>query len=104
MFYNTILFEIKYQLKQRAFILFSLLFLLMGLQIGKIGYGQGTDIYNSSQSKIVKLASSALFWRFISDVTQSTSIPGFLICNSRAFAIILSSLLFESSLWQTGQK
>ena len=50
MFYQTILFEIKYQLKQRAFILFSLLFLLIGLQLGKQGYGRGTGIYNSSQS------------------------------------------------------
>ena len=50
MFYKTILFEIKYQLKQRAFILFSLLFLLIGLQLGKQGYGRGAVIFNASQS------------------------------------------------------
>lgn len=50
MFNKTILFEIKYQLKQRAFLLFSLLFLLLGLQLGKQGYGQGAVIFNASQS------------------------------------------------------
>ena len=50
MFYKITLFELKYQFKQRAYLLFSLLFLLLGLQLGKIGYGQGNSIYNSSQS------------------------------------------------------
>lgn len=43
-------FEIKYQFKQRAFLLLSLLFLVIGLQIGKQGYGRGTSVYNSPQS------------------------------------------------------
>jgi len=50
MFNKTILFEIKYQLKQRAFLLFSFLFLLFGLQLGNLGYKQANGIYNSSQS------------------------------------------------------
>ncbi|EDP70854.1 hypothetical protein FBALC1_08843 [Flavobacteriales bacterium ALC-1] len=47
---KAILFEIKYQLKQRAFLLFSILFLLFGLQLGNLGYKQANGIYNSSQS------------------------------------------------------
>ena len=50
MFQKLTQFEFDYQLKQRAFALLSLLFLLMGLQIGRQGYGRGTGIYNSSQS------------------------------------------------------
>ena len=50
MFNKILQFELKYQLKQRAFILFSFLFLGFGILIGKQGYGQGVGIYNSSQS------------------------------------------------------
>ena len=50
MFNKILKFELQYQLKQRAFILFSFLFLGFGLLIGKQGYGQGAGIYNASQS------------------------------------------------------
>ncbi len=50
MFNKIILFELKYQFKQRAFLLLSLVFFLLGLQLGNQGYGRGTGIYNSSQS------------------------------------------------------
>lgn len=50
MFQNLLQFEFKYQSKQLAFLLLSILFLVIGLQIGNQGYGRGTTIYNSPQS------------------------------------------------------
>ncbi|WP_191859544.1 ABC transporter permease/M1 family aminopeptidase [Hanstruepera ponticola] len=50
MFNKLIQFEIRYQFKQRAFLFLSLLFLIIGIQIGRQGYGRGTSIYNSPQS------------------------------------------------------
>lgn len=50
MFIQLLRFEAQYQLKQRAFLLFSLLFLLFGLQMGKQGYERGLTIFNSPQA------------------------------------------------------
>ena len=50
MFRNILQFELKYQSKQLAFALLSVLFLVIGLQIGNQGYGRGVSIYNSPQS------------------------------------------------------
>ena len=50
MFRNILQFELKYQSKQLAFALLSVLFLMIGLQIGNQGYGRGVSIYNSPQS------------------------------------------------------
>ena len=50
MFSQLIRFELQYQFRQRAFLLFSFLFMILGITIGKQGYSRGTTIYNSSQS------------------------------------------------------
>ncbi|AXT20821.1 hypothetical protein D7030_11340 [Flavobacteriaceae bacterium AU392] len=50
MFNQLLRFEAQYQLKQRAFLLFSALFLFLGFQLGRQGYGRGTTIYNTSQA------------------------------------------------------
>ncbi|WP_223034406.1 ABC transporter permease/M1 family aminopeptidase [Hanstruepera marina] len=50
MFKKLIQFEISYQFKQKAFVFLSLLFLIIGIQIGRQGYGRGATIYNSPQS------------------------------------------------------
>jgi len=50
MFRQLLRFEAQYQLKQRAFLLFSLLFALLGFQLGRQNYGRATTIYNTSQS------------------------------------------------------
>lgn len=50
MFNQLLRFEAQYQLKQRAFLLFSALFLFLGFQLGRQGYGRGAAIYNTSQS------------------------------------------------------
>ncbi|NAS30718.1 hypothetical protein GTQ40_07025 [Flavobacteriaceae bacterium R38] len=50
MFSQLLRFEAQYQLKQRAFLLFSFLFLFFGFQLGRQGYGRGNAIYNTSQA------------------------------------------------------
>jgi len=50
MFSQLIRFELQYQFRQRAFFLFSFLFMILGITLGKQGYSRGTTIYNSSQS------------------------------------------------------
>lgn len=50
MFSQLLRFEAQYQLKQRAFLLFSVLFLFFGFQLGRQNYGRGTTIYNTSEA------------------------------------------------------
>ena len=103
-------FELKYQLRQRAFVLFLLLFGAIGFLAGRQGYSRAKGIYNSSQSiseitGIISLGSGFIIMFFVisavlrdkqygmQSLIFSTKLSKFNFVFSRFFGVLVMSVL-----------